>query len=36
VERAATLETGSPDRVANMRAFAAAALALLEGALAGG
>jgi len=29
-ERALTLETGSPDRVANMRAFAAAALQLLE------
>ncbi|MET1083106.1 MAG: CinA family protein [Burkholderiales bacterium] len=29
VERAMTLETGSGDRVANMRAFAAAALALL-------
>ena len=28
-ERAATLETGSPDRVANMRTFAAAALDLL-------
>jgi nicotinamide-nucleotide amidase len=30
VERAITLETGSAERVANMRAFAAAALALLE------
>jgi nicotinamide-nucleotide amidase len=29
MERALTLETGSGDRVANMRAFAAAALALL-------
>jgi len=29
VERAITLETGSSDRVANMRAFAAAALGLL-------
>jgi PncC family amidohydrolase len=33
VERAVTLETGSPDRVANMRAFAKAALDLLEKAL---
>jgi nicotinamide-nucleotide amidase len=33
VERAATLETGSADRVANMRAFAAAALELLAGEL---
>jgi nicotinamide-nucleotide amidase len=32
--RAATLETGSSDRAANMRAFALEALALLEGALA--
>ena len=30
VEKAITIETGSPDRVANMRAFAAAALKLLE------
>jgi nicotinamide-nucleotide amidase len=30
VERAITLETGSAERVANMRAFAAAALGLLE------
>jgi nicotinamide-nucleotide amidase len=30
VERATTLETGSADRAANMRAFAAAALALLK------
>ncbi|HKH34990.1 MAG TPA: CinA family protein, partial [Beijerinckiaceae bacterium] len=29
-----TIETGSPDRAANMRAFAVAALALLEAALA--
>jgi PncC family amidohydrolase len=29
VERAVTIETGSPDRVANMRAFSAAALDLL-------
>jgi PncC family amidohydrolase len=29
VERSITIETGSPDRVANMRAFAAAALDLL-------
>lgn len=34
VERAITLETGSADRVANMHAFAAAALALLAEALA--
>ena len=33
VERAITLETGSADRVANMRAFAAAALQLLIDAL---
>jgi len=33
VERAITLETGSADRVANMRAFAAAALQLLTDAL---
>jgi nicotinamide-nucleotide amidase len=33
VTRAIALETGSPDRVANMRAFAAAALDLLVGAL---
>jgi nicotinamide-nucleotide amidase len=32
-ERAITLETGSSDRVANMRAFAAAALKLLAGSL---
>jgi nicotinamide-nucleotide amidase len=32
-ERAITLETGSADRVANMRAFAAAALELLAGSL---
>jgi PncC family amidohydrolase len=30
VEKSITIETGSPDRVANMRAFAAAALTLLE------
>jgi nicotinamide-nucleotide amidase len=30
VEFAATIETGSPDRVANMEAFAAAALRLLD------
>jgi nicotinamide-nucleotide amidase len=30
VERAVTVETGSPDRVANMRAFSIAALDLLE------
>jgi PncC family amidohydrolase len=29
IERSITIETGSPDRIANMRAFAAAALALL-------
>jgi len=29
VERSITVETGSPDRIANMRAFAAAALGLL-------
>jgi nicotinamide-nucleotide amidase len=34
VERAITLETGSSDRVANMRAFAAAALDLLAESLA--
>ena len=34
VERALTVETGSSDRVANMRAFAAAALDLLEQSLA--
>jgi PncC family amidohydrolase len=34
VERALTIETGSPDRAANMRAFAAGALELLEAALA--
>src|SRR3954452_1707737 len=33
VERATTLETGSADRAANMRAFAAAALALLQSGL---
>jgi nicotinamide-nucleotide amidase len=33
VGRVCTLETGSPDRAANMRAFAAAALQLLEAAL---
>jgi nicotinamide mononucleotide (NMN) deamidase PncC len=33
VERALTLETGDSDRVANMRAFSAAALALLAQAL---
>jgi nicotinamide-nucleotide amidase len=33
IERAITLETGSKDRVANMRAFAAAALELLAGSL---
>ena len=32
-ERAITLETGSCDRIANMRAFAAAALELLAGSL---
>ncbi len=36
VEASITLETGSPDRAANMRAFAAAALDLLERALAAG
>ena len=35
VERAITLETGSGDRVANMRAFSVAALDLLLGVLAG-
>ncbi len=35
VERVLTLETGSDDRVANMRAFALAALELLEKVLAG-
>lgn len=30
IERSVTLETGSVDRVANMRAFAAGALGLLE------
>jgi len=34
-ERAITLETGSADRIANMRAFSAAALDLLQEALAG-
>jgi PncC family amidohydrolase len=34
-ERAITLETGSPDRRANMQAFGAAALDLLEAALRG-
>ena len=29
-ERSMTIETGQPDRVANMRAFAQAALAMLE------
>jgi nicotinamide-nucleotide amidase len=33
IERAITIETGSADRVANMRAFAAAALDLLAAAL---
>lgn len=33
VSRAMTIETGSPDRVANMRAFAAGLLALLRAAL---
>ncbi len=33
IERAITIETGQSDRVANMRAFAAAALDLLIGAL---
>jgi hypothetical protein len=32
-ERAITLETGKSDRIANMHAFAAAALDLLETAL---
>ena len=35
IERAITLETGSSDRVANMRTFSAAALDLLTQALAG-
>jgi nicotinamide-nucleotide amidase len=35
VERSLTLETGSADRPANMRAFAAAGLELLAQALAG-
>jgi nicotinamide mononucleotide (NMN) deamidase PncC len=35
VERAVTLETGQSDRLANMRAFAAAALDLLAKTLAG-
>lgn len=35
VERVITLETGSSDRIANMRAFSAAALDLLAEALAG-
>jgi nicotinamide-nucleotide amidase len=35
IEHSITLETGSSDRVANMRAFAAAALDLLRGALEG-
>jgi nicotinamide-nucleotide amidase len=35
VERAITVETGRADRLANMRAFAAAALGLLEQCLAG-
>jgi hypothetical protein len=34
-ERAITLETGSSDRLANMQAFAAAALDLLESMLRG-
>ena len=34
VEKAITIETGQPDRVGNMRAFAAAALELLEQSLA--
>jgi nicotinamide mononucleotide (NMN) deamidase PncC len=34
-ERAITLETGKSDRIANMHAFAAAALDLLEAALRG-
>ena len=33
LERAVTLETGSPDRLANMRKFTAAALELLAGGL---
>lgn len=33
VTKSRTIETGSPDRVANMRAFAEAALTLLEAAL---
>lgn len=33
VSRAMTIETGSPDRIANMRAFAAGLLALLRAAL---
>lgn len=33
VSRSLTIETGSPDRVANMRAFAAGLLALLQSAL---
>jgi PncC family amidohydrolase len=33
IERVRTIETGAPDRAANMRAFAAAALELLEAAL---
>lgn len=33
VERTLTIETGSPDRAANMRVFAAGALELLEAAL---
>ena len=36
IERVVTLETGSADRVGNMRAFARAALALLEEALGAG
>ena len=35
IEKVVTLETGSADRVANMRAFTQAALSLLEEALAG-
>jgi hypothetical protein len=34
IERALTIETGRNDRIANMRAFAAAALTLLAEALA--
>ena len=34
IERAITVETGNPDRVANMRAFARAALELLRDAIA--